>query len=198
VIFGNKDKKSVIMTLYNEDKNNQQVEIDKEIEELIQECIHYFINSRLCSGRKTIMLTVLSHLYIQRNLTQEDQQKLTGFSLGTISNTLNEILEMGILEKEFIPNTHKILYKIPFLSKALTTMILYPYKMLIKQEPLLQNIKRELETSELSEEKGYEETCNIINNLLKIMPTYKEFVKRIEEVSVKLEKTDTHNRRENL
>ena len=55
---------------------------------------------------------IFAYLKIYDSLTQEQLKQLTGFSLGTISSTLQMFLQTDIVSRQLIPRTHKNLYSI--------------------------------------------------------------------------------------
>ncbi|TFG26432.1 hypothetical protein EU527_19750, partial [Candidatus Thorarchaeota archaeon] len=55
---------------------------------------------------------IFAYFKIYDALTQEQLKRLTGFSLGTISSTLQIFLQTDIINRQFIPGTHKNLYRI--------------------------------------------------------------------------------------
>ncbi|MFW9976210.1 MAG: hypothetical protein ACFFDQ_13145 [Candidatus Thorarchaeota archaeon] len=55
---------------------------------------------------------IFAYLKIYDALSQEQLQQLTGFSLGTISATLQSFLQADIISRRMIPKTHKNLYMI--------------------------------------------------------------------------------------
>ncbi|TFG29994.1 hypothetical protein EU528_08915 [Candidatus Thorarchaeota archaeon] len=55
---------------------------------------------------------IFAYLKIYDALSQVQLRKLTGFSLGTISATLQSFLDLDIINRGMIPKTHKNLYRI--------------------------------------------------------------------------------------
>jgi DNA-binding transcriptional regulator GbsR (MarR family) len=55
---------------------------------------------------------IFAYLKIYEALSQEQLKQLTGFSLGTISATLQSFLQVDIINRRMIPKTHKNLYSI--------------------------------------------------------------------------------------
>ena len=55
---------------------------------------------------------IFAYLRIYDTLTQEQLRRLTGFSPGTISTTLQLFLETDIVSRQFLSGTHKNLYSI--------------------------------------------------------------------------------------
>ncbi len=58
------------------------------------------------------MTEIFAYLKIYDALSQDQLKQLTGFSLGTISTTLQSFLQTGIISRKLIPKTHKNLYSI--------------------------------------------------------------------------------------
>lgn len=58
------------------------------------------------------MTEIFAYLKIYDALSQEQLKQRTGFSLGTISATLQSFLQAGIISRKMIPKTHKSLYSI--------------------------------------------------------------------------------------
>jgi DNA-binding transcriptional regulator GbsR (MarR family) len=58
------------------------------------------------------MTEIFAYLKIYDSLTQKQLEQLTGFSLGTISTTLQLFLQTDIISRQIIPGTHTNLYRI--------------------------------------------------------------------------------------
>ncbi|MFX1391323.1 MAG: winged helix-turn-helix transcriptional regulator [Promethearchaeota archaeon] len=57
---------------------------------------------------------IFGYLMIHGHLTQLQLSELTGFSIGTVSSNLNQMLSLGLVRKELIPKTRT--YKYIFLG----------------------------------------------------------------------------------
>jgi DNA-binding MarR family transcriptional regulator len=53
---------------------------------------------------------ILGYLMIHGHLTQAQINELTGFSIGTVSSNLNQMLTLGLVRKELIPKTRTYQY----------------------------------------------------------------------------------------
>lgn len=123
------------------------------------------------TGRHPIIATVMAYFFTRRTLTQEDLQNLTGFSAGTISNSVRQLAKMDFITKEFIPRTHKHIYKmeqLPFRSP----------RYFLKTELFLETLKKELEEmkatldtqpEETRHLEGYQTVHSIITQLLGLL-----------------------------
>lgn len=57
------------------------------------------------------LMEVLGYLLLHGELTQAQMAELTGFSIGTISSHLNQMVGLKIVQKELIPITRTYKYK---------------------------------------------------------------------------------------
>ena len=93
---------------------------DPEIREIEKEIVEFFATKGSeFTGRHPIVATVMTYFYIRKELTQHDLQVLTGYSAGTISKSVRQLVKMNIIIKETIPGTHTHIYKmenLPFIS----------------------------------------------------------------------------------
>lgn len=65
------------------------------------------------SGHKSDKTTIIfSHIQIHGKLTQFELRDLTNFSFSTISTTLNFLVNIGSIIRNFIPGTHKFEYSL--------------------------------------------------------------------------------------
>ncbi|NHI94231.1 MAG: MarR family transcriptional regulator [Candidatus Lokiarchaeota archaeon] len=74
--------------------------------------VDFFVESGRAKNTSPTFSTIFGYLYTRKELTQRQLQDLTGYSAGTISQTLNQLLVLGILSKHNIPGKHQKLYKV--------------------------------------------------------------------------------------
>jgi len=110
-----------------------------EIRRIEKEIVAFFAEKTPeYTGRHPIIATVMAYFYIRRNLTQYDLQALTGFSAGTISKSVRQLVEINFITKETIIGTHKHIYKmrqLPFRSP----------RYFLRVESVLEKLRRELD-----------------------------------------------------
>ncbi|MCW4015150.1 MAG: hypothetical protein NWF06_02155 [Candidatus Bathyarchaeota archaeon] len=169
----------------NPDKNLQDPHgYAPEIREIEKEIIEFFAAKALeFTGRHIIISKVMTYFYIRKNLTQQELQKLTGFSAGTISKSVRQLLKMNIIAKEMVPGTHKHSYKmekLPFISPR---YFLRTESIMDEQILELEKMKKTLEANreEMENFEAYQKSCTTINQLLKLLPNVSGFIEEIEE-----------------
>ncbi len=135
------------------------------------------------TGRHTIIAKIMAYFYTRKNLTQQDLQALTGFSAGTISKSLRQLVQMNFITKEMIPGTHKHIYKmeqLPFRSP----------RFFMRTETYLAGLKKELEemketldthAEDMRHLDGYQTTYATITQLLALLSRVPVFITLIEE-----------------
>jgi len=80
----------------NKDKNSQDPNgFAPEIVAIEQEIVEFFAaKSAEYTGRNPIIAKVMTYFCARRKLTQHDLQILTGYSAGTISKSVHQLLEI--------------------------------------------------------------------------------------------------------
>ena len=91
---------------------------------------------------------IFAYLKIYDALTQAQLKQLTGFSLGTISATLQLFLQTNIVSREMIPGTHKNLYR---LKPRKVSFIYTPLELLIEDLERLEStiIDKQIQLQEM-------------------------------------------------
>jgi len=166
------------------DKNLDPHGFDPEIREIERQIVEFFsAKSSVFTGRHPIVSTVMTYFYTRKILTQRDLQILTGFSAGTISKSVRQLLEMNVIIKETIPGTHKHIYKmekLPFISP----------RYFLRTESLMEEKIRELKemkktlddnSEEMKNFKAYQQIYATVTQLLNLLPSISVFMEKLEE-----------------
>lgn len=169
----------------NKDKNSQDPNgFAPEIVAIEQEIVEFFAaKSSEYTGRNPIIAKVMTYFCARRKLTQHDLQILTGYSAGTISKSVHQLLEMNVITKEIIPGTHTHIYKmekLPFVSPRyfLRTEIVMDEKIRELEEmkkTLNENVK------EMEKLEAYKKIYTTITELLDLLPKVHVFIEKLEE-----------------
>jgi DNA-binding transcriptional regulator GbsR (MarR family) len=155
-----------------------------EIRQIEQEIVEFFAEKAFeFIGRHPIVATVMTYFDIRRSLTQQDLRKLTGFSAGTISKSVRQLVDMNVITKETIPGTHKHIYKMEKLPFTSARYFLRTEKLLEEMEKELKEMKVTLDThaDEMKDLKGYRKIYTIITQLLELISTTPMFMTLIDE-----------------
>jgi DNA-binding transcriptional regulator GbsR (MarR family) len=157
---------------------------DPEIRAIEQEIVEFFATKgSQFTGRHLITSKVMIYFYVRKKLTQLDLQILTGFSAGTISKTVRQLLKMNIIAKETIPGTHKHIYtmeKLPFISPR---YFLLTESLMGDKIRELEEMKKTLDENreEMKKFETYHKSYETVTQLLKLLPTIHNFLENIEE-----------------
>ena len=165
---------------------------DPEIRQIEQEIVEFFAETDPeFSGRHPIIVTVMAYFYIRRNLTQRDLQNLTGFSAGTISKSVRQLVDINMVTKEVIPGTHEHIYKMEELPFMSARIFLRTIKLLEELEEELKKTKDTLDThaEEMQNLNGYQRIYTITTQLLRIISPSQMIVTLIEKELKKFTKT---------
>jgi len=152
-------------------------QIEKELAEFVAEKAFEFV------GRHPIVATVMTYFDTRRSLTQQDLQKLTGFSAGTISKSVRQLVDMNVITKETIPGTHKHIYRMERLPFTSARYFGRTEKHIKEMEKELKEMKDTLDTNaeEMKSLNGYQKIYTTITQLLELMSTAPTFMALIDE-----------------
>lgn len=157
---------------------------DPEIRQIEQEIVEFFAEkSPEFTGRHPIIATVLTYFDVRRRLTQQDLQNLTGFSAGTISKSVRQIVDMNVITKETIPGTHKHIYRMEKLPFTSAHYFFRTKKLLEEMEKELKEMKDTLDThaEEMKDLKGYQKIYTTITQLFELISTAPMLMALIDE-----------------
>lgn len=157
---------------------------DPEIREIERQIVEVFAaKSSEFIGRNPIVSKVMTYFSIRKKLTQKELQQLTGFSSGTISKSVRQLLEMNVITKEIIPGTHTHVYKmekLPFISPQ---YFLRTENVMEKKIRAHEEMKKTLEANEKQMKKfeSYQKIYATVTQLLQILPSISVFMEKLEE-----------------
>ena len=118
---------------------------------------------------------IFAYLKIYDTLTQAQLKQLTGFSLGTISTTLQLFQQTNIVNREMIPGTHKNLYTI----KSMKASFIYtPFRLLVEDLERLDSAIIEKQTQLEEKEKKYPAETEFLHLRLNGFRNYIEVQRR--------------------
>lgn len=165
---------------------------DPEIMQIEREIADFFKErSPEFTGRHPIIAKVMAYFFTRRNLTQRDLQRLTGYSAGTISKSVRQLLDMNVIAKENIPGTHRHIYKMEELPLRSVQYFLNTEKRIEELEKELKELKDTLDTQaeEMQNLRGYQKIHALVAQLLELMPSYAAFIAMIDEEVEKIIKS---------
>jgi len=127
--------------------------------------IKFFIDIGKNKDTPAKIQEILGYLIIHDKLSQSNLKELTGYSSGTISVVLGNLVELGVVQKERIASSNLYLYsKVGDLPKMFETSSEVSIEQFTLISKFMENKLNELE--EYKGKKGYANLRNQINVLL--------------------------------
>ncbi|MBN2156056.1 MAG: hypothetical protein JW776_08435 [Candidatus Lokiarchaeota archaeon] len=163
----------------NEKNHIKQISFDPEILEIEEDLVNFLVDGMIkYSGRDPILSRTMTYFFTRKNLTQKELQKLTSYSAGTISKTTRQLLDLNLIEKSFIPGTHKHLYRMEELPYAKPSYLMNVENLLGGISVKLENLKGKLKGIKTYQDEldGFEKVELILNQLLTIIKSVPQFV----------------------
>ena len=131
-------------------------------------------------GRTTKHSKITAHIYIHKKATQKQLRELTGYSLGTISTTLQSLEKMGIINKTQDPKTREYNYELEgTIAQPGSRSVGNIFEYFAQQKKFLKEIKVKLNQPHLSNKKGYENLNQFINKMTEVFPAIEKATQKI-------------------
>jgi len=136
-------------------------------------------------GRNRRASEISAYLYLNKEITQKKLIKLTGFSAGTISTTLNSYIEQGFVKKEFRedPRTNKPKFYysvVGTFASNLSTLMKQAQLFLPLIAKKIQQIKLKLDKPGLEEKKGYSKLITFTKNMDFYLQEYGNLMQKLQ------------------
>ncbi|MFW9820496.1 MAG: MarR family transcriptional regulator [Candidatus Thorarchaeota archaeon] len=161
-----------------------KIKFDVEIYLIEDDMLNQLAASPMFSSRDQMFIRILGFFMTRKYLTQKTLQRITGLSVGKISEEVNLLLENGLIEKVDVSEKGKITYGAEsagiMLLKFSRAVI---YKMTKWDDEILQ-MKKELEDNQkdLKNLNGYSRIYRIIEFLLTAISKYQKFIKLLDKI----------------
>ena len=160
---------------------------DPEIRKIETEIISYLLNSTIAAARGEITSKILFYFVTRKDLTQAELQRLTGYSVGKISQELNSFVDLGLIE--IYKKTKPWIYSMDSIVTEMFARTINLIKINLKWETQFLEIKKELEEdkNELQKFNGYDKINKSIEEYLAMFAGFKIVLKLWEELNKKYE-----------
>jgi len=156
---------------------------DPEMVQIEQDLLEFLVDGMVnTSGRDEILSRVMVFFFTRKELTQQELQRLTKYSAGTISKIVRQLMEMKIIHKDFIPKTHQHIYKMDELPYGSPAYIMGTGKMMGRMREELQNMQLVLDThkEEMKDLAGFTKVYSTMDELNRLMTGIPRFMKILE------------------
>ncbi len=156
-------------------KIDEDFQFEGTIQEIEKELIKIIVDLGSNSPLSPKLTEILGYLLLHGELTQAQLKKLTGFSIGTISSHLNQMIGLNIVRKQLIPKTRT--YKYIFLGGKGSIEMQASF---MKVETVSASInffeQKHNELMKLENEKGYELLLERVESMLKFFQWHKKVI----------------------
>ena len=162
-------------------------DFDEEIREIEKDIFKYLMSYSLFIGQKTTFTTIRIYFITRKSLTQEKLQELTGFSRGTISQELKELISMDLIEKTSVSASGEITYTMKNPIIAFVHSFKNLTKDISKFAESINTVKTDIENEKdlIENLHGFEPVYQLVNTLANAIPFSLELIKMIESELVK-------------
>lgn len=157
--------------------------IDKELTKFEKELIEFMVRSPLFFDQNQIFSMIKSYFITRKYLDQASIRKITGLSAGKVSQELQNLIEMGLIEENKLDNSRKIIYSMKSIQKSFITSALDAIKEITKWQSDLIKIKEELERDKenLQKLRGYNDIYKIVNLFSVSLPLNVKMLEKLQE-----------------
>ena len=149
---------------------------DPEVYIIEDDIITHFLNTPIFTGRDPLFVRILILFITRKELTQITLRKITGMSAGRISQEVNQLLEMDLIEIAETSKRGKITYHTKSAGIAFLSMTKHIIGRLLKWEESLTEMNKELvaNQAEFGNLNGYKRLRGFTESILKLISNYKK------------------------
>ena len=151
---------------------------DPEVYQLEDELLNYLIQSPIFMSKETYFMRIFGLFITRKILTQEIIREVTGLSAGKVSEEVNQLLDMGLIEIHDISDRGKITYISNSAGATLLKYTKHIISQLIEWSPVLKEKQKELKDrkQELESLNGYDEICNLYGFFIDLITKYEKYL----------------------
>ncbi len=168
---------------------NELKRFDPDVQKIEDTIIEYLMNTSLATSRDEFTAKILFYFLTRRDLTQRMLKELTGFSGGKISQVVNDLVKIGLVDITKRSSSGEITYSMESIQSENFRRGNNLIRTSISWEDKLKAIKRELkrDKDELQGLIGYDKIKAIINQELALIARRKGFLEIWDKLRQKYE-----------
>ena len=139
---------------------------EMELRTIEKRLVEVVVNLGYFKGRSRRTSEILAYLCIHNKVTQKMLRKASGYSLGTISNTLKELRQLGLIRESRDPEGRERLYELVVpLSQQLAYYSVAMNQYFHEWNEFLEHLENEVRKNHVAKKKGVEEIRHFINKM---------------------------------
>jgi len=150
---------------------------EEKLQKIENQLVDIITSLSFLKGRSTKTARTIAYIYIYRKVTQKKLRELTGYSLGTVSNTLQTLEKMGSLNKTQNQKTREHTYTLEGMlpqSGSRSVSNIFDYFDQLKK--FLKKTKNKLDQPSFSNKKGFEEVNQFVIKMSGVFPTMEQVI----------------------
>jgi DNA-binding transcriptional regulator GbsR (MarR family) len=153
---------------------------EQKLKTIDHKLVDIITNLSFLKGRQPKTSKIIALIYLHRKTTQKQLREFTGYSLGTISTTLQSLENMGIIHKTQAPETREYTYELEGTiaqpgSRSVTNIFEY----FAQQKQFLKKTRTKLAQPKLANKKGYEEVMEFVTKMEAIAPATERAIQKL-------------------
>ena len=149
----------------------------QKLDEIENKLVQILKNMGQIKGRSDKTTTIATYVTIRKEVTQKTLRDLTGYSLGTVSSSLQTLEKMGLIKKIKNPQSRELTYiqdekYTNPQSKSMANVIEY----LSELQKFLKKIDKKLDQPKTKNKKGCQEIKSFISEMNKLFPAIQKAI----------------------
>jgi DNA-binding transcriptional regulator GbsR (MarR family) len=171
----------------------EHLNAEMELKAIEKRLVEIIVNLGYFKGRSRRTSEILAYLYIHNKVTQKMLRKVTGYSLGTVSNTLKELRQLGLIRESRDPEERERLYDLVIPPSQ--QLAYYPVAMnryFHEWNEFLEQLKNKLRKNHVAKKKGAEEIRRFINKMRVVISITTDAMARLQFTGPKIQQEDAY------
>lgn len=144
----------------------ERLNAEMELRALEKKLVEIIVNLGYFKGRSRRTSEIFAYFCIHNKVKQEMLRKATGYSLGTVSNTLKELRQLGLIRESRDPEGRERLYELAVpLSQQFAHYSVAMNRYFHEWNEFLEQLENELRKNHIAKKKGAEEIRHFVNKM---------------------------------
>jgi DNA-binding transcriptional regulator GbsR (MarR family) len=160
---------------------HEHLNAEMELRAIEKRLVEIIVNLGYFKGRSRRTSEILAYLCIHNKVTQKMLRKATGYSLGTVSNTLKELRHLGLIRESRDPEERERLYELVVpLSQQLAYYPVAMNRYFHEWSEFLEQLENKLRKNHIARKKGAEEIRHFINKMRVVISIAADAIDRLQ------------------
>ena len=152
--------------LINEMTTIEQMSPEQKLREIESELVQIITSMGYLKGRSNKIAELAAYITIRKEITQRLIRELTGYSLGSVSSTLQSLENMGLVKKQKDPKSREYLYVYDqSYTEPQSRSLGNVFEYFDQLERFLAGIEERLNQPRFKEKKGYDSIESFVENM---------------------------------